>query len=357
MAYGDIYAPGGGIYDPSGAQETDEDFQRRREAGLDPITGQPTSQAPTGAVAGNPAYDANPRDFMIQRDREQWRNRLRGVAQGLNFGDWEKAAEEELQGVERAVSYAQNAGQDPDVYLKEAEARLRRRGAPTPGGATNVPGGGTPPPSAGPSQPPPQQWVYTGSTSPAISGEGALGDLYRYLRDRDATAAQERASMREILMSQLGEATRPVDVNDPTLQRILGPQRVQLQRAAERQRSQAMARLASENLADSGTADTMLNAIEQQRGEAAAALTGRVLSQELSARRDQVARLLQLAMQTGDAEAARTLSGQLNLINQQLGQEQSLNQLGYNYAALQAQLVRDMLPYQYATKNALLGLV
>lgn len=354
MAYGDIYSPGGGIYDPSGAQETDEERQRRREAGLDPMTGQPTGQA------GTPAYDANPRDFMIQRDREQWRNRLRGVAQGLNFGDWEKAAEEELQGVERAVSYAQNAGQDPDVYLKEAEARLRRRGAPSPGGATNVPGGGTPPPSAGPSQPSqpsPQQSVYTGSTSPAISGEGALGDLYRYLRERDQAAAQERASMREILLSQLGEATRPVDVTDPTLQRILGPQRVQLQRSAERQRSQAMARLAAENLADSGTADTMLNAIEQQRGEAAAALTGRVLSQELSARRDQVARLLQLAVQTGDAEAARTLSGQLNLINQQLGQEQAGNELGYRYSALQAQLAQAMLPYQYATQNALLGLI
>lgn len=334
------------VYDP-----TEDDLERRRQAGTAPPA------APTGQ-AGDPAWDANPRDAMIRRDREQWRNRLRGVAQGLNFGDWEKAADEELSGVERAVSYAQNAGADPDKYLREAEDRLRRRGAPTPGGATNVPGGGSGGNGGGggaSTTPPPQQSVYTGSSSPAISGEGALGDLFRYLRDRDQTAAQERASMREILMSQLGEATKPVTVDDPTLQRLLGPQRVQLQRSAERQRSQAMARLAAENLADSGTADTMLNAIEQQRGEASAALTGRVLSQELSARRDQVARLLQLAVQTGDAEAARTLSGQLNLINQQLGQEQSRDQLGYNYTALQAQLAQAMLPYQYAPMASLIG--
>lgn len=110
---------------------------------------------PPTSGAGNAAWDANPRDAMIARDREQWRNRLRGVAQGLNFGDWQKAADEELDGAIRQISYLQNAGTDPDKFLKEAEARLKQRGAPVPGGATNTPGGGgTLAPPSGPLMPP-----------------------------------------------------------------------------------------------------------------------------------------------------------------------------------------------------------
>ena len=309
--------------------------------------------------AATPASSAtaeNPRDAIIARDLEAWRNRLRGVAQGLNFTDWEQAAEEELGGVERQVSYAQNAGQDPDVFLREAEARLRQRSAPRPGSETNIPGGGAaipPLPTAAPSAAPAPAAASAGA---AIQPDSEIGNLFRYLQQRDQAAAHERASMRNVLLSQLGEATRPVSAQDPTLQAILGPQRVELQRAAERQRSQAVARLAAENLEDSGTLDTMLSAIEQQRGEASAAATGRVLGQELSARRDQVARLLSLAVQSGDSEAARTLQGQLNLLEQQIGREAWLNQLGYNYSALQSQLAQAMLPYQYAPMASLYGL-
>lgn len=105
----------------------------------------PQPPAPSVSVgAGNPAWDANPRDAMAARDKDQWLNRLRGVAQGLNFGDFEKAAQEELSGVISAVTNERNIGADPDRFLREAEDRLRRRGAPTPGGATNIPGGGQP---------------------------------------------------------------------------------------------------------------------------------------------------------------------------------------------------------------------
>jgi len=363
MAEGDIYSPGGGVYDPSGSVDADEERRRRREAGLDPVTGEPPPDNTVTGQAGDPAYDANPRDYMINRDREQWRNRLRGVAQPLNFANWEQAADEELEGAIRQISYAQNAGQNPDVFLSAAEERLRQRGAPMSGGETNTPGGGSggggngggPDASMTQILLPPKPTSGTTSTGQPMQVDSAIGDLFRYMQQRDQQQQTERASMRQMLMEQLGQASRPVDVNDPTLRRIIDPQRLELQRSAERQRSQMAARLASDNLLDSGTFDTAVSGIEQQRGEAAAGVTGRVLSGELQSRRDQLTRLMTLAMQSGDAESARTIQAQLGLIDSQIGREQGLNQLGYNYTALESQLAQAMLPYQYADVTELLS--
>ena len=130
--------------------------------------------------------------------------------------------------------------------------------------------------------------------------------------------------MRSVLMEQLGQATAPFDINSAAMRTQLDPQRVALQRSAERQRSQMAARLSKEGLLDSGTFDTGLRGIEQQRGESEASMTGQVVGRELQSRRDQVQNLLNMAMRSGDAESARILSGQLQSINMQLRQEESL---------------------------------
>lgn len=100
---------------------------------------------------GQSQIDANPRDAMIARDQQQWFNRLRAKAIELGFADPDRAAQEELQGVINAASYAQNAGQDPAQYLTAAEQRLTARGAnnrgpaatPGPTGGGSSSGGGT----------------------------------------------------------------------------------------------------------------------------------------------------------------------------------------------------------------------
>lgn len=331
--------------------ETEQERQARlrREAGLPAETGMGTVG---GGTVGNMEVPpqpnmpsmANPRDTEWSTRSGEASSRLKSLADQLGV-DYSS----ELGDVERATRNLGGAGFE--AGLSAAEAKLRQRAQPA---ATS--------PAAPSTLPSAAAAGYTGGGASTAGGagqpinpEGSIGDLYRYLQQREATAAQERASMRQVLMDQLGAASRPVDINDPALRGIIDPQRLELQRAAERQRSQMAARLASENLQDSGTFDTAMAAIEQQRGEAAAGVTGRVLAGELQSRRDQLTRLLQLAIQSGDSESARNIQTQLALIEAQIGRESGLNQLGYNYAALQSQLAQALLPYQYVNLTGALG--
>lgn len=199
----------------------------------------------------------------------------------------------------------------------------------------------------------------SGSTADGVgaTGGGGFDGLLSYLQSQQQRQDTERASMREILMGQLGDATKPVDVNDPTIQRQLDPQKLALQRSAERQRSQLAARLASEGLLDSGTFDTGVAGIEEGRGESEAAMTGNLLGRELQARRQQVQQLLQLAMASGDAESARTLSAQLASLNSQMQDQHFGQQLDFNYDALGQQGALGMAGLNQQALLALLGAI
>ena len=307
--------------------------------------------------AGDPEYDANPRDYMANRDKGQWQSNLVDYlvrTKGLDATTANRMAGEESSGVETAARSQQNIGMDPAVFIEQAKRRLDARIGNTPrGGATQGETQIFTRSDTGAAQPRGAS-VYTGSNAPAASNNSAMLD---YLKQRDATVAANQASMRSILMEQLGQATAPFNINSDAMRRQLDPQRVALQRSAERQRSQMSARLAQEGLLDSGTFDTGLRGIEQQRGEAEASMTGQVVGRELQSRREQVQNLLQMAMQSGDAESARVLAGQLQSINMQLQQEESLagqqltreqNLAGnnLNYQQLMNQLAMAQLPYQ-----------
>ena len=285
--------------------------------------GAPTSRALSGGENENrntPAPSGNSggssRDDALRRVQEAYSNA--GVAMG------------ETDAANLMGKNPEDVGQFANDLIAQASRR-----------AGNTPGSG----SSSASAP-----VYTGnsgSSGGSSSGSNGVSELLSYLQQQQTRQDAERASMRQILMSQLGDATKPVDVNDPTLQRIIDPQKLALQRSAERQRSQLAARLNHPDmgLGDSGTFDTGLRSIEENRGESEAGIIGNVLSSELSQRRNQVLQLLQLAVASGDSESARTLQAQLNTLNSQLQNEQfgrSLDQqgsqfgqtLGFNYDQL-----------------------
>ncbi|MGE0445583.1 MAG: hypothetical protein AB7P99_10165 [Vicinamibacterales bacterium] len=111
-----------------------------------PPTAPPSGGA--GPSAPSPPLDV---EGMIARDTGAWRGMLQQATHGLNFGDPTKAVEEELPGVLNWVRA--NVGADPRGGVDEAIARLKRRGAAVPGGATNTPGGGSPTPPSGPTGP------------------------------------------------------------------------------------------------------------------------------------------------------------------------------------------------------------
>lgn len=94
----------------------DEQQQRLMVPGLEPSA----DPAPPAA----PAPTTNPRDAIVARDAGSWEQALK-EAGGSLFDP------SDLQGVIRQVSYAQNAGQDPQQFLNQAISQYDTRRAPT----------------------------------------------------------------------------------------------------------------------------------------------------------------------------------------------------------------------------------
>ena len=299
---------GPGVRGPIASQSPFEDTGDKRAVQLDP------QYSYNMRARSDP--DFNPRDALWESQKSSYEGRLREQAKALGIDNYDMA---ELQDVERFVRSADNAGKDAAPAVEAALAKMGRRfgndGGQAPQAMSQVA----------------SQYTGSGSESPAgLAGATRApaatnnANLRGALEQRAAASQANQESMRSILMEQLGQATSPLDLNSDAMRTQLDPQRVALQRSAERQRSQMAARLAQEGLLDSGTFDTGLRGIEQQRGESEASMTGAVIGRELASRRDQVQRLLNMAMQSGDNESARVLAGQLQSIEMQLSQERSL---------------------------------
>lgn len=167
--------------------------------------------------------------------------------------------------------------------------------------------------------PQPQQTPQGGAGTDNTSG------LLDYLKGRQSSSDANNAAMREILMKQISQNSTPVNVDSPGIKQQIAAQHLESQRTGERQRSQLAARLSSQNLSSSGAADTGMNAIEQQRGETDSKATAGFLGEGLQRQQAALNQELQLAVQSGDAEAARQIQGQLQAIGLQL-QDQHFGQ-------------------------------
>jgi hypothetical protein len=179
--------------------------------------------------------------------------------------------------------------------------------------------------------------TYSGSgsgtgTSGSGSGTGgtndALSQFMSYLTSRQTTADGYQSQLRDMLLNQLGIASQPVSASDPGIKQILDAQALTAQRSAERQQSMLAARNSADYLGDSGAQDTGMLGIEQDRGEAVMRGQADVLYQELNNRRTQLTQLLQLAVSSGDAQAAQAIQAQLAGITLQLQNQQYYSGLG-----------------------------
>jgi hypothetical protein len=162
----------------------------------------------------------------------------------------------------------------------------------------------------------------SGTAGTGGTGNTALDAYMQYLLGRQGTADGYQSQVRDLLMQQMGLASQPVSATDAGLAPIIQSQQLALSRSAERQRSQAAARLAADGLGDSGTADTAMIGIEQQRGESEAGMIGQILYNELNNRRQQLTTLLQTAIASGDAQAAQNIQAQLAAISLQMQNSQ-----------------------------------
>ena len=112
----------------------------------------PRVPAFTPGGPGDPDFDRNPRDFIANRDKEQWRLNLVDYlvrTKGLSPADAERMAGEEVTGIEAAVRNERNIGKDPLEFVNAAKRKLDGRLGNTPRGGgderkveDNDPGGG-----------------------------------------------------------------------------------------------------------------------------------------------------------------------------------------------------------------------
>ena len=129
-----------------------DEFKNTRDLNADGTGTTRRTPAFTPGGPGDPDFDRNPRDYIANRDKEQWRLNLVDYlvrTKGLSPADAERMAGDELVDIERAVRNERNIGKDPLEFVNAAKRKLDGRIGNTPRGGgderkveDNDPGGG-----------------------------------------------------------------------------------------------------------------------------------------------------------------------------------------------------------------------
>jgi hypothetical protein len=180
-------------------------------------------------------------------------------------------------------------------------------------------------------------------------GGGALQALLEQLQGQQRQQQEQQSSLRQILMGQLGQLQQPVSAESPGIKEALAGNRIGLQRGTEQQRAEIAERRAYDGSGGLGSRAyaTDVDRLLQRQGEAGARYQGEIMWEAAQQRQQQLQTLLTQAMALGDAESARAIQQQLQALQMQqqnsqfysgLGQNQSqfLDQMGFNYAGLNA---------------------
>jgi hypothetical protein len=127
--------------------------------------------------------------------------------------------------------------------------------------------------------------------------------------------------VRQLLMSQLQGMSQPVSANDPAIAGELQSQERGAERDRQARRAASAERAAAQGLlqggASSGAFDAEINAGFEDKANRMSDVRSQLFSREIQARRAQLAQLMNMALQSGDAEAARAIQLQLGQMDQQ----------------------------------------
>lgn len=139
-----------------------------------------------------------------------------------------------------------------------------------------------------------------GGAAPGAGGAPAGGD------GNDFTS-----QVRKMLMDQLTKLSAPVTAEDPTIANEMQAQSRVAERGRQDRRSASAERAAMQGYlsggASSGAFDADVASGYQDKTQGLQDLQGQLFTREITARRGQLSQMLQLAVQTGDAESTRAL--------------------------------------------------
>jgi hypothetical protein len=252
-----------------------------------PGTGQPPPFTP--GQAGDPAYDANPRDYVANRDKGQWRANLVDYlvnTKKLKQADAERMAGDEVSGVENAFRNERNIGIDPARLIEDAKRRLDARIGNTPSGGNEAP-----PPSTT-NNPPGQTYgndvqgtrdIFT-NASPNNSGIRTSDGNTRSV-DFD-TNTQRRDDLYKLLHERATQSTS-LSPDDPAIKQQLDAFRSEQERSKRNYISDNAER--SGPYANTRGETRMAN---EQVGQQNSAFQAQLMSRELTQRRDEIQQAL-----------------------------------------------------------------
>jgi hypothetical protein len=148
-------------------------------------------------------------------------------------------------------------------------------------------------------------------------------------------------AIRDQIMQQLTGLSKPVNENDPSIAPEMQAQERLLERNRQARRAAAAERAAADGLLNggqgSGSFESDVASGYEDKGQQLSGIQAQLFGREIQSRRDKVAQLLSMAMQSGDAESARALQFQMAQMDDQIkrlglaqNQSQFNDEFGWN---------------------------
>ena len=265
-------------------------------------------------------------------DRAYWLAHPSEISNGRLEADLNGTGTDQPTGTPGAGNWSRSGAADRAKWGSAAPA------GPVPGAAPPVPGPSAPPV---PSQ--------AGGASSAPAGPDPMAALTAALTNQRNDAQGFSANIRQILLSQLqGLGNTSVDETSPNIAPGISAYTVSRQRALQRTKEANAERHYAQGTLNTGGFDQAQSQAGEQAGQDTANFTGQAVFQEAQAKRQQLAEMLRTATQYGLTDQAQRIQQQIALIDASL-RDKGLNQqhgqfgdqLGFNYAQLQAQQNRD----------------
>ena len=153
--------------------------------------------------------------------------------------------------------------------------------------------------------------------------------------------------LHKLLMEELNGLRGPVDPNDPRLKNQVDAFRNEQSRATGDARAALMERANYQGLS-SGYVDSGIQAGIESAGLNTAKFQGELTANEYDNRRNELGRLLQLAISSQDSQAARDLQAQISALDRAQQNSQFYDTMGYN-------MTRDQNNLDYLMAQMLMG--
>jgi hypothetical protein len=194
-------------------------------------------------------------------------------------------------------------------------------------------------------------WTGTGFNAQGVAdtpGGGAGGPMAGAGAAGGPGGTDFQAQIRQMLLAKMGQMSAPVDGSDPIISGQTDAYRNEQSRGADRQRAVLAERAAADGSlqgnSSSGGFDSAIQGIQEQAATKTGDFKTQLMGRELENRRASLNQLMQMALQTGDAESARTLQMQLAQIDDQtkrLGLSQNQSQFNDTFGAGRADRFSD----------------